>query len=166
MKAIGKRSIIITDPCCFVKDEDWGSGFDLDNYTINVPEFSDYVWKSTGFGDGKGKVYLSDKPYSQYELEEIIIDFRKSKPHQDFRDLGSFCVDSGTFGAFFYDEVLEYYPNFALDVGSWCYTVIPDFNGAIFDTALDESDENSEEDNYYCYNYIIGSGNKSICTVW
>lgn len=166
MTVADKRAIIITDPCYFAKDKDWGEGFNYETLTINLPEFSDYIWINTGFGDGTGSVFLSEKAYSQYELEETIIKLRKKEEEKLFTKIGKFGVDSGTFGAFFYDEVLKYYPDFALDIGSWCYTVIPDFRGALYDTALDESDESSNEDDYYCYNYIIGSGNKSICTVW
>lgn len=166
MTAAEKRAIIITDPCYFVKDKDWGTGFDYETMTINIPGFTDYIWINTGFGDGSGRVFLSNKPFSQYELEETIISLRKGEENKDFVDIGKFGVDSGTFGAFFLDEVLKYYPDFTLDVGSWCYTVLPDFRGALYETSLDESDENSEDEDYYCYNYIIGSGNKSICTIW
>ena len=166
MTVADKRAIIITDPCYFAKDKDWGEGFNFEKMIINLPEFTDYVWINTGFGDGSGNVFLSNKAFSQYELEEAIIDIRKEKERKEFINAGKFGVDSGTFGAFFYDEVLKYNPDFALDVGSWCYTIIPDFRGAIYETSLDESDENSEGDEYYCYNYIIGSGNKSICTTW
>lgn len=162
------RALIITDPCYFALDKDWGSeyGFDYDNMTIQVPEITDYIWINTGFGDGSGHVFISENSYSQYELEEAIINLRKesSELFDDFRKLGRFGVDSGTFGVFFYDEVLKYNPNFAIEVGSWSYSVVPDFMGAIYDTAIDDTDESSEDT--YCYNYLIGSGNKSICTVW
>lgn len=168
MTVTEKRDIIITDPCYFVKDKDWGlnTGFDFEKMKINLPEFSDYIWINTGFGDGSGTVFQSDKVLSQYELEEAIIKLRQEEELPNFSELGKFGVDSGTFGAFFYDEVLKYNPDFALDVGSWCYTIIPDFRGAIYNTSLDDSDESTTDDNYYCYNYIIGSGNKSICTIW
>ncbi len=167
MKVTEKRAIIITDPSYFVKDSDWGTGFNFDRREINLPDFTNYVWINTGFGDGTGKVFTTDKALSQYELEEAIIGLRKTDGIlEGYRDLGRFGVDSGTFGAFYYDEVLKYYPDFALDIGSWCYTIVPDFLGSIYETSLDESDESSEESGYYCYNYLIGSGNKSICTIW
>ena len=168
MTVAEKRAIIITDPGYFAKDKDWGEGFNFETMTITLPDFSDYVWINTGFGDGTGKVFMSNKSFSQYELEETIIKLRKGKELEErFFNAGKFGVDSGTFGAFFYDEVLKYYPDFALDIGSWCYTIIPDFCGAIYETALDDSDEEvNDNENYYCYNYLIGSGNKSICTIW
>ena len=161
------RTIIIADPCHFAKDEDWGdmeNGFNYDNYTINLPQFSDYIWINTGFGDGSGNVFIGAKPLCQYELEDVIIKLRKGESVDDFDKLGTIGVDSGCFGVFYYDEVLKYNPDFSLDVGSWCYTIITDFEGVVDYTQLDDSDEGGEGD--YCYNYIIGSGNKSICTTW
>lgn len=164
MKVEKGRRIIITDPCYFAKDSDWDSKFDFNKFRILSPEFSDYVWVNTGFGDGTGKVFTSESPKSQYELEEIIIKLRNGEDIEGFNSVGSFGVDSGTFGVFYYDEVLRYYPDFAIEIGSWCYTIIDDFEGVIYDTSIDDNDERHE--GCYCYNYLIGSGNKSICTIW
>jgi len=166
------REIIITDPCYFAKDKDWcsndGIGFicsGKDN-SINLPEFTDYIWVNTGFGDGSGKVFESEKPCSQYELEEKIISLQKTGGNdQTFKEIGRFGVDSGTFGVFFYDEVLKYYPDFAMEIGSWSYTIIKDFEGTIYSTAIEDGDKQDSELSY-CYNYLIGSGNKSFCTIW
>ena len=167
------REIIITDPCYFAKDKDWcsndGLGFFIGNdgnCAINLPEFSDYIWINTGFGDGSGRVFKSDKPGNQYELEEKIISLRKHDGQDRvYKEIGKFGVDSGTFGVFFYDEVLKYYPDFAMEIGSWCYTILKDFEGTVYATSIDDSDER-ESELEYCYNYLIGSGNKSFCTIW
>lgn len=164
---VDNRTLIITDPGYISLDNDWGNGFNFENLTISVPEITDYIWVPTGFGDGTGTVFTSDKSSSQYELEEIIINLRKDPEDvKDFVNLGEFGVDSGTFGVFFYDEILKYNPNFSMEIGSWCYTIVPHFSGVIYDTAIDDSDEDSDSEYSYCYNYLIGSGNKSICTIW
>ena len=164
---VDNRTLIITDPGYISLDNDWGNGFNFENLTVSVPEITDYIWVPTGFGDGTGIVFTSDKSFSQYELEETIINLRKDPDNvKDFINLGEFGVDSGTFGVFFYDEILKYNPNFSMEIGSWCYTIVPNFSGVIYDTAIDDSDEDSDSEYSYCYNYLIGSGNKSICTIW
>jgi hypothetical protein len=165
------REIIITDPCYFAKNMDWGCrdglGFDFEEYKINLPQFSNYIWLGTGFGDGSGVVLEAPKPQSQYELEEKIIELDKSGNIDNdplFKKIGKFGVDSGTFGAFFYDEVLKYNPDFAIEVGSWCYTILRDFEGTLYSTTIDDTDEGSEYN--FCFNCLVGSGNKSVISLW
>lgn len=87
---IFEGTIIITDPCYFAKDEDWNDGFITQEYLIN-PDlgFTDYIWIYTGFGDTTGVVLSS-------ENEE--------------RQLGTFGVDSGSYGVFYLSEVESYNP--------------------------------------------------------
>lgn len=153
---VKNRTIIITDPCYIAKDKDWGNGINYSNYSISLPQFTDYLWSHTGFGDGTGEVFLTYKPLSQLELEGAIL----TENTGPFKSIGDFSVDSGSYGVFYYDEVLDYNPDFAMEIGSWCYTVIPDFTGAVYFTSLSNDEEGHVE-----VNYIIGSGNKSFFTL-
>ena len=171
-----KRSIIITDPCYFANDSDWGEGFDYESLIINDSlGFSNYVWEPTGTGDGSWVVYGLNSIKGQIELEDHINKVRHSlgiykndinvrnridlhKLLQEESPVGRFCVDSGTFGIFYLDEVLKYCPSFLADTGEWCYTIIPDFIGLVeVDGAITGSDEGDFRD--FC---IKGIGNKTF----
>jgi len=107
---IFEGTIIITDPCYFVKDEDWGDGFNYDDYLIN-PDLglTDYIWIDTGIGDTTGIVLNGET------------------------EIGHFGVDSGTYGVFYLSEVESY------NLGTTKYflehpglaTIIEDYSGDI-----------------------------------
>lgn len=171
-------NLIITDPYYFAKEEHWcetygKSGFNWTtpkNMTID-PElgFTDYLWDSTGVGDGKWKVsQIRNKILSGMELEKFIEDiedayynfFRESSIENQIKledlvgqreTIGRYCVDSGTYGVFILDEVLKYRPNFLVEYGDFCYTIIQDFQG---DVSIYRDSRNQS--------HIIGVGNKSF----
>lgn len=169
-----KGTIVITDPCYFAKDCDWdeSGNFDYESCTIHGLGFSDYIWMPTEIGDGSWSVFGLDELTGQIELEkhvnkvlelESALDSGKrlSVSKNELQNLqkketvlGQFGVDSGTFGVFYLDEVLEYNPSFLSDIGNWCYTVIPDFKGNI-----DVLECNEDRDFV-----ILGVGNKTFYT--
>lgn len=166
-------TIIITDPCYFVKrDEDWSSndtGFNYVTYKINPSlGFTDYIWEATKVGDGRWKVSEMNKVMCQLELEKFVEDiedayysfFKNSNIDNQIKledlirsrkTIGRFCVDSGSFGVFKLDEVLKYCPDFLSNYGDWCYTIIPNFIG---DVNFFEDSNNQV--------HILGVGNKSF----
>lgn len=164
-------TIIITDPGHFTKDEDWGIGFDIEDCVIESSlGFSNYIWQRTTGGDGSWSVLGLDKILSQLELEEhsrnisgLIKRANTPKMKNDLQieqkketPVGTFVVDSGTFGIFYLDEVLKYCPTFLSDLGNWCYTIIPNFIGNI---EVVESGLPGEE-----YFTVLGVGNKTFYT--
>ena len=167
-------TIIITDPCYFAKDEDWGedSNFDYVTSEISSPEFTKYVWVNTGIGDGTWKVIQMKDILCQRDLEDHILKVQEcfdsdiSKVTNQLKleklfglrtPIGTVGVDSGSFGVFYLNEVLKYNPNFLADIDSSCYTIIKDFTGLI-DTMKIESNINSD------LSVIMGIGNKSFYT--
>lgn len=172
-----KGDIIITDPCYFAKDADWGDSFDYKNLTIDNEFFHNYIWKPTGTGDGMWPVLSTNKILGQIELEnhinkviDLINKYQKESTKSNFKNLqsefeketvlGDFCVDSGTVGVFYLDEVLNYNPSFLADVGDWCYCIIPDFKGLVdFDPAVTGSE--AEDCRDFC---IKGIGNITFYT--
>lgn len=173
-------TIIITDPGYFAKDSDWGedSGFDFTENTINPSlGFTKYIWNPTGYGDGSWSVIGVDKILSQLELEEHvgkIIDLVEKIEKDNTADaknklqieqkketvLGSFGVDSGSFGVFYLDEVLKYNPTLLSDLGGWCYTVIPNFIGNIEALEIKQPNEDYDINGFL----ILGVGNKTFYT--
>lgn len=171
-----KKTIIITDPGYFAKDEDWGDKFDFDELIIDKDlGFTDYIWTTTGYGDGSWGIYGIDKISGQIELEDHInkvielksdfgVSTEKSTKLQNLLKketvLGEFSVDSGTFGIFYLDEVLKYNPNFLADIGNWCYTIITDFIGLV---EVDESNVYDDDDEEISKDFCIkGIGNKTF----
>lgn len=169
-------NLIITDPCYFAKNEHWSngrSGFNWStpkNMTIDHNlGFTEYLWDSTGVGDGRWKVsQIRDKIMSGMELEKFIEDiedayytfFRNGSLENQIKledlvgqreTIGRYCVDSGTYGVFLLDEVLKYDPSFLVENGSHCYTIVQDFSG---DVDIYEDSRNQS--------HIIGVGNKSF----
>ena len=168
-------TIIITDPGYFAKDEDWGNSFDYKKNTINHPSFTNYIWKNTEIGDGSWMVISVDKVMSYLELEDHAknvfknqcnleqnfsiknkIDYERSIKQDTI--LGQFGVDSGSFGIFYLDDVLNYYPSFLADLGEWCYTIIPDFKGYV-EVVRSTGGSNYEDCREF---YILGVGNKTF----
>lgn len=164
-----KSDIIITDPCYIAKNKDWGKVFDWEHYTIEAPEFSDYVWSRTGQGDGSWMISGLHEVLNRVETEKFIEGFEDSIQNfnpqtdsilkiseyikkQDY--LGRFSVDSGSFGIFYLTDVLSYNPNFLRDHGIWLYTIIPDFVGSI--------QVKFSNNNHF---NILGLGNKTFCSI-
>lgn len=163
-------NIIITDPCYFAKDTDWGTLFNFDNLTIDSSlGFTDYIWEPTGVGDGRWKVSeIKDEILSGIELEKFIEDiedayynfFKNASIENQIKledlvgrrtTIGRYCVDSGTYGVFKLNEVLSYKPDFLVTHGHHCYTNIKDFIG---DVDIYKDNRNQS--------HVIGVGNKSF----
>ena len=165
-------TIIITDPCYIAKDNDWDcndTGFNWETSKINPAlGFTDYIWRETKVGDGRWKVSEMNRVMSQIELEKFVEDIEEA--YYNFyktsnidnqikleeligsrKTIGRFCVDSGTFGVFKLDEVLNYHPEFLSSYGEWCYTIVENFVG----------DVNFYEDSNNLI-HILGVGNKSF----
>jgi len=181
---ITNKTIVITDPCYIALDKDWdeNGAFNYGEYKITDNHFTDYIWQSTGFGDGSFAVNQTNKILSQGELEKHIDDLLKTTRAfiesptsvdrqisyenlvRQSKNVGRFCVDSGTFGVFILDEVLSYNPNFLSDYGDWCFAIIEDFTGNI-ETYFTEEINDEDNSSSYPENHIIGMGNKTIFSV-
>ena len=122
-------TIIITDPCYISTGNTWGREFDWKTYTISLPEFTNYLWSSTNVGDGSWKVSEMNKITSELTLEDFIEKLEdayynffeyaslenESKLEnliQSRKTIWKFCVDSGSYGVFYLDEVLKHNPRF------------------------------------------------------
>ncbi|MEG2018513.1 MAG: hypothetical protein RR128_08655 [Clostridium sp.] len=98
-------SVLIADPCAFVKDEDWkesGYGEHLESFGINK-----YMIETTISGDGIYVVIGAD--------------------HDE--EYGEVAIDSGRIGVFSLEEVLNYNPEFMEEMHERCVTVIENFEG-------------------------------------
>jgi hypothetical protein len=154
-------TIIITDPCYISNDADWGREFNWEDYKINLPQFSDYIWDSSGYGDGSCKVYQMKSITNQMDLEKIAYTLSDNEVSEELKNgirmrstqIGQFCMDSGSFCVCYLNEALKYNPKILTDYGNWCYTIIEDFIG---DIEIFKSDSNF---------HVIGTGNKSFYTI-
>lgn len=150
-----KGSIYITDPCYISKDEDWMSenGFDVESYSINCSEFTDYLIDATGVGDGSWTVYEVPEGMnlSLQDIYDIIED--TDNDLSEFKEIGKYCADAGMSCVVYRKEADEYNPEFSKEYGGHCYTLIKDFEGKIV--------EYYDEDNSL---HFVGVGNKTFFT--
>lgn len=128
-----KGNIYITDPSYIALSEDWADddGFDPMEEVIRCHEFTDYLMKSTGLGDGSWKVYdldLSAK-YNFADIRKII----EKGDYNQYKVIGEYCVDSATACVVYQHEADVYNPSFIEDFKTKprCWTLIEDFEGEI-----------------------------------
>ena len=139
MNVIGK-DLIITDPCYFAMDADWGETFNYDDYSIER-SFTEYEWESTGYGDGSPKVFSIPTYYNpETFLKKLTGDDEGERDEVlDLMEIIGECgVDSGTFGVFLLEEALKYNPNFMNSLPGSCYCIIRNFSGSVHPTYDEE----------------------------
>ena len=131
---INNKNLIITDPCYISYSKDWGTDFKWSTLTINKPEFSDYLWDHSGYGDGSPLIYSVPRKYDPIDSIQIIAG--ENIP-QDFECIGKFSMDSGCMGVFYLDEVLKYNPDCLDSIPEVCYEIIENFTGTV-ENVMDE----------------------------
>ena len=139
MNVIGK-DLIITDPCYFAMDADWGETFNYDDYSIER-SFTEYEWDATGYGDGSPKVFSIPTYYNpETFLEKLTGDDEGERDEvlNLMETIGECGVDSGTFGVFLLEEALKYNPNFMNSLPESCYCIIRNFSGSVHPTYDEE----------------------------
>lgn len=151
-----KGDLYITDPGYISKEDDWMDeyGFDIDNFSINCPEFSDYLIEDTGEGDGEWSVYeLPDAESLGVSRIYNMIDTGEYKI-KNYPVLGEFAADAGMSCVVYKNEVNAYNPDWKKDFkATGLYTEIDDFEGEVF-SFFDRND---------CLHFV-GIGNKSFFT--
>lgn len=118
--------IIITDPCYFIKDEDWykyGYGENL-----NKLGFTQYMTRNNMYGDWSCTVY-----------------------DQNTRDkIGTFCADAGLVGVYLLDEVMAYNPDYKdVKENHWSVTCVRDFKGIVEFKVVHEEGIYETESSYH-----------------
>ena len=128
-----KGDIIITDPCYFIKDEDWENsdyGQELDklgfeNYFCENILCGDWICGTYRLGD-----YID--PISIIDAMNIIFD-EGWTINMESPKLGEFTADAGLVGVFLLDEVRKYNPEIDTFIKEYpgCVTIIPNFDGEV-----------------------------------
>lgn len=128
-----KGNIYITDPSYIALIEDWadGEGFDPTDEVIRCLPFTNYLFKSTGLGDGSWNVYELD-PLSKHSFVDIhkIIE---QWDYYKYKVIGTYCVDSATACVMYQQEADKYNPAFRENFNGkpHCWTLLEDFEGEI-----------------------------------
>lgn len=133
-----KGTIIITDPCYIIKDDDWkrsGYGEFFDKLGINT-----FLSHETIYGD--------------WSCTTVNKDTNKS--------LGEFCADAGMVCVVLKEELDKYNPDWNKTLEYWCYTEIPDFDGEISIEVQNYKDKKESFENKFVS--VIGSGNINFYT--
>lgn len=153
-----KGTIIITDPCYVVKDEDWENVSCYDSMSddlTNIMGLSQCIAESTLCGDWSCITCKVEK--NPYDVIDTLVDNRSEDGSYEYDDvLGQFCADSGEVGVFYLDDVLKYNPDFEdwMRVNDWCVTCIEDFDGEV--EYFVDSDNDA---------HIVGIGNINFFTI-
>lgn len=128
------ETIIITDPCYFIKNEFWDSGW-----------YEDCDFESLGI-----KGIATDTIYGDWSCTTYDTDTCKK--------IGNFCADAGMVAVASLKDVLKHNPQFDNDIKKdWVVTVIENFTGDVnFKYDVDEDD--------YDYVYVEGRGNINFKT--
>lgn len=158
-----KGTIIITDPCYVVKDEDWKNVSCYDSMSddlTNIMDLSQCIAESTLCGDWSCITSKVEK--NPYDVIDTLVDNRSEDGSYEYDDdlpydvLGQFCADAGEVGVFYLDEVLKYNPDFEdwMRVHDWCVTTVDDFDGEI--EYFVDSDNDA---------HIVGIGNINFFTI-
>lgn len=168
-------TIIITDPCYVVKDEDW----DKCEYgkRLDVLGFTNYVSESTIYGDWSCTTYSTPRKDVENQIEELfkldadrwdsfreygedsaqvkIYDDKIAEASVGLKEIGRFCADAGMVCVLSLSEVVKYDPELPKWIATHprCVTVIPDFDGVI-DYYVDSNEEA----------HIYGIGNVNFYT--
>ena len=145
-----KGSIIITDPCYIVKDDDWDEHVDticFDDGNLDCIGFENNICNSTLYGDWSCTTFSAHKSNPK-ELRTKYLNEDCETPFI----YGQFCADAGMVCVCYVTDVMKYNPEFFTKYGKWYYTLIPDFDGEI-----EYCVENDEA-------FIIGIGNKNFFT--
>ena len=150
-----KGDIIITDPCYFIKDENWENsdyGQELDklgfeNYFCENILCGDWICGTYRLGD-----YID--PISIIDAMNVIFD-EGWTINMESPKLGEFTADAGLVGVFLLDEVRKYNPEIDTFIKEHprCVTIIPNFDGEV-EYYIDENNEM----------HIYGTGNITFFT--
>lgn len=148
-----KGDIVITDPCYIDTPDDklWNDkGIEVyDGCGISKYGFTNYIWKSTIYGDWSCTTFhLKDEAVNK-EIQDLTDDDIYKG------NLGKFCADAGLVGVFLLDEVKAFNPDFETPnkYGVEWATIIKDFDGDI-EYIIDDEQA-----------YIKGTGNINFITM-
>lgn len=144
-------TIIITDPCYIIKDEDW----DGEDTNLRKLGFTNYIFRNTIYGDWSCTTFKTD-----YEEPFDIINNRMyfGKYYELFttaKSIGEFCADSGMVCVFLAKEINKYNPNFVewAKEHRWCATIITNFSGEVEEYVVGGA------------LHLIGQGNVNFFTI-
>ena len=123
-----KGNIYITDPSYIAKSEDWMEEFDPLMESIDCPEFSNAIMRSTGIGDGSWKVYET-KQHNISEIQAII----QNGDYSQYNVIGEFSVDSACASVVYQHEADMYNPSFipTFKDKPHCWALIENFDGEV-----------------------------------
>ena len=174
-----KGTIIITDPCYIIKDEDWDRCDCGGN--VKCLGFENCICEDTIYGDWTCFTYKGSEPNAEIirSWDDLYFKFFKEYNSKECRDnpekrrklhdnfirnksdflnkycYGEFCADTGQVAVFNLDEVRKYNPDIDDWIAShkWCATIISDFDGEVEYQIDDNGDA-----------HIVGIGNIDFYT--
>lgn len=159
-----KGDILITDPCYWMKDEDYEKYcIECDSVSLLNPiENMQGMFAPTLVGDWSCSVFKIDIPMSSEALINIVQDSLKYGKELPGRVVGKFTADSGLVSVSEYNEIWDYNKNKAeelVDKIPWTNTILNDFDG---DIVFTEFYRGNDIEPLRC---IVGTGNYNFYTI-
>lgn len=153
-----KGDILITDPCYWMKDEDFNKYCHSDFGLLNPIDNMQGMFTDTIYGDWKCSVYKTEEDIT----EEMIAHMLEYGESPIGRLMGTFTADAGLVSISEYNETWDYNSKNVedlVDKFDWTATVLNDFDGEVVFT--DIYTKNFDEP----MRCIIGKGNYNFYTI-
>lgn len=130
-----KGTIVITDPCYFIKDEDWNEGV-WENGDLSSLGFSSFICRDTVYGDWGCKTYQKESDTLEEDLQELFEEYNW-RGLGDFvsesKEIGRFCADAGLVAVVLMEDLEKYNPEVIPELKPHMATIIKDYDGDIED---------------------------------
>lgn len=130
-----KGTVVITDPCYFVKDEDWNENI-WDNGDLGSLGFSSYICRPTIYGDWGCKTYQREGEDLAGDLQELFEEYNwrgLAEYANESKVIGRFCADAGTVAVVLLEDLKKYNPDVIPHLRSNMVTIIENYDGEIED---------------------------------
>lgn len=129
-----KGTIIITDPCYFVKEEDWDKEVYVEEDLIHLG-FNTSLCCSTIYGDWSCAVLQRERGENLREdLEELFEEHNwkgLSGYAKESERVGTFCADAGMVSVILMEDLMRYNPDVVPRLEPHMATIIEDYDGNI-----------------------------------
>lgn len=129
-----KGTIIITDPCYFVKDKDWTEEVYAGDGDLTHLGFTNSLCSSTIYGDWTCSIYEKDSDTLKEDIQELFeeYDWRGlNRFEKESKKIGEFCSDAGLVSVILLEDLEKYNPNIIPFLKPNMATIIENYEGDV-----------------------------------
>ena len=129
-----KGTLIITDPCYFVKEEDWTEGVYGGDGDLSSLGFKTSLCSSTVYGDWDCNTYYKGDGNLEEDLQELFEEYNwkgLSEFEKGSKKIGSFCSDAGLVSIILMEDLEKYNPEVIPFLKPHMATIIENYDGEV-----------------------------------